>query len=74
MLVICSLNRRALCPFVICRCAVADTGIPDKQDYTKIQSWLMLVGFKAYGQSPENGAKSLVYACCAPEEDLRGSV
>lgn len=50
----------------------ADTGIPEKQDYTKIQSFLMLVGFKFYGQSPENGAKSLVYASCAPEEDLRG--
>ena len=32
----------------------------------------MAVGFKAYGQSPEDGAKPLVYACCAPEEDLRG--
>lgn len=32
----------------------------------------MLVGFKFYGQSPENGAKSLVYASCAPEDDLRG--
>lgn len=32
----------------------------------------MLAGFKAYGQSPEDGAKPLVYACCAPEEDLRG--
>ena len=32
----------------------------------------MLAGFKGYGQSPENGAKPLVYACCAPEEDLRG--
>jgi len=50
---------------------IADTGIPGKQDYSKFQSWLMLVGFKAYGQSPENGAKPLVYACCAPEEDLR---
>lgn len=32
----------------------------------------MLTGFKGYGQSPENGAKPLVYACCAPEDDLRG--
>ena len=42
------------------------------QDYTKFQSWIMAVGFKGYGQSPENGAKPLIYACCAPEEDLRG--
>lgn len=34
----------------------------------------MLAGFKGYGQSPENGAKPLVYACCAPENDLRGRV
>lgn len=53
-------------------CCVADTGIPGKQDYSKFQSWIMLAGFKGYGQSPENGAKPLVYACCAPEEDLRG--
>lgn len=52
--------------------AAADTGIPGKQDYSKFQSWIMLTGFKGYGQSPENGAKPLVYACCAPEEDLRG--
>ncbi len=32
----------------------------------------MWLGFKGYGQSPEDGAKPLVYACCAPEEDLRG--
>ncbi|KAL3133147.1 hypothetical protein ABBQ38_007042 [Trebouxia sp. C0009 RCD-2024] len=51
---------------------IADTGIPGKQDYSKFQSWIMLAGFKGYGQSPENGAKPLVYACCAPEEDLRG--
>ena len=50
----------------------ADTGIPGKQDYSKFQSWIMLAGFKGYGQSPENGAKPLVYACCAPEDDLRG--
>ena len=50
----------------------ADTGIPGKQDYSKFQSWIMWLGFKGYGQSPENGAKPLVYACCAPEEDLRG--
>ena len=54
------------------RFAVADTGIPGKQDYSKFQSWLMWTGFKGYGQSPENGAKPLIYACCAPEEDLRG--
>jgi len=49
-----------------------DTGIPSKQDYSKLQSWIMWLGFKGYGQSPEDGAKPLVYACCAPEEDLRG--
>ncbi|DBB09135.1 TPA: hypothetical protein ACH3X3_007742 [Trebouxia sp. C0006] len=50
---------------------IADTGIPGKQDYSKFQSWIMWLGFKGYGQSPEDGAKPLVYACCAPEEDLR---
>lgn len=52
----------------------ADTGIPGKQDYSKFQSWIMALGFKGYGQSPEDGAKPLVYACCAPEEDLRGTL
>ena len=52
----------------------ADTGIPGKQDYSKFQSWIMAVGFKAYGQSPDDGAKPLVYACCASEEDLRGDL
>ena len=60
-------------PLALLVMSCADTGIPGKQDYSKFQSWIMWLGFKGYGQSPEDGAKPLVYACCAPEDDLRGT-